>query len=119
MIDAIPFAHKPIKEKRHNKNLKEKQEEELLTTLPPPAPSQINAVGIAIDKVVQEFGLHNESLDQRLEIKHAMESACQHKLPGAAKSVSLSTCLSNSAKTSELGDTWFLESTVWILGKTL
>lgn len=54
----------------------------MLTTLPPPAPSQIHAVGDAIDRVVQEFGLHRENLDQRLEIKRVMESVFQHKLPG-------------------------------------
>ncbi|XP_060055460.1 terminal uridylyltransferase 7 isoform X2 [Erinaceus europaeus] len=80
-IESIAFAHKHIKEKRHKKNIKEKQEEELLTTLPLPTPSQINAIGIAIDKVVQEFGLHNENLEQRLEIKCIMENVFQHKLP--------------------------------------
>lgn len=54
----------------------------MLTTLPLPAPSQIHAVGNAIDRVVQEFGLHGENLDQRLEIKGVMESVFQHKLPG-------------------------------------
>uniref|UniRef100_A0A8C0LIH5 RNA uridylyltransferase n=1 Tax=Canis lupus dingo TaxID=286419 RepID=A0A8C0LIH5_CANLU len=78
LIESIAFAHKHIKEKRHKKNIKEKQEEELLTTLPPPTPSQINAIGIAIDKVVQEFGLHNENLEQRLEIKRIMENVFQH-----------------------------------------
>uniref|UniRef100_A0A8C6QWX2 Terminal uridylyltransferase 4/7 nucleotidyltransferase domain-containing protein n=1 Tax=Nannospalax galili TaxID=1026970 RepID=A0A8C6QWX2_NANGA len=82
LIESIPFAHKHIKEKRHKKNIKEKQEEELLTALPPPAPSQISAIGEAIDRVVQEFGLHSENLDQRLEIKHTMENVFQHKLPG-------------------------------------
>ncbi|EGW01115.1 Terminal uridylyltransferase 7 [Cricetulus griseus] len=92
LMDSIPFAHKHMKEKRHKKNLKEKQEEELLTTLPPPAPSQINAVGNAIDKVVQEFGLHNENLDQRLEIKHVMESVFQHKLPDCSLRLYGSSC---------------------------
>lgn len=92
LIDSIPFAHKHIKEKRHKKSLKEKQEEELLTTLPPPAPSQIHAVGSAIDRVVQEFGLHNENLDQRLEIKCAMESVFQHKLPDCSLRLYGSSC---------------------------
>ncbi|XP_051028780.1 terminal uridylyltransferase 7 [Acomys russatus] len=92
LIDSIPFAHKHIKEKRHKKNLKEKQEEELLTTLPPPAPSQIHAVGSAIDRVVQEFGLHNENLDQRLEIKHVMESVFQQKLPDCSLRLYGSSC---------------------------
>ncbi|XP_034365624.1 terminal uridylyltransferase 7 isoform X2 [Arvicanthis niloticus] len=92
LIDSIPFAHKHIKEKRHKKNLKEKQEEELLTTLPPPVPSQIHAVGSAIDRVVQEFGLHSENLDQRLEIKRAMESVFQHKLPDCSLRLYGSSC---------------------------
>nr|XP_048303596.1 terminal uridylyltransferase 7 isoform X2 [Myodes glareolus] len=92
LIDSIPFAHKHIKEKRHKKNLREKQEEELLTTLPPPTPSQISAVGSAIDRVVREFGLHSENLDQRLEIKHVMESVFQHKLPDCSLRLYGSSC---------------------------
>uniref|UniRef100_A0A8C3WDJ1 Terminal uridylyl transferase 7 n=1 Tax=Catagonus wagneri TaxID=51154 RepID=A0A8C3WDJ1_9CETA len=102
LIESIAFAHKHIKEKRHKKNLKEKQEEELLTTLPPPAPSQINAVGIAIDRVVQEFGLHNENLEQRLEIKHIMENVFQHKLPDCTLRLYGSSCSRLGFKTSDV-----------------
>uniref|UniRef100_A0A8B9S2C8 Terminal uridylyl transferase 7 n=1 Tax=Accipiter nisus TaxID=211598 RepID=A0A8B9S2C8_9AVES len=69
LIESVAFAHKHIKEKRHKKSLKEKQEEELLTALPPPTPSQIQAIGVAIENVVQEFGLNNEDLEERLNIK--------------------------------------------------
>lgn len=65
----------------------------MLTTLPPPTPSQIYAIGIAIDRVVQEFGLLNENLEQRLEIKQIMENVFQHKLPGIFKFVFLFSCL--------------------------
>nr|KAF6488254.1 terminal uridylyl transferase 7 [Rousettus aegyptiacus] len=92
LIESIAFAHKHIKEKRHKKNIKEKQEEELLTTLPPPTPSQINAIGTAIDKVVQEFGLHSENLEQRLEIKRIMENVFQHKLPDCSLRLYGSSC---------------------------
>nr|XP_034350566.1 terminal uridylyltransferase 7-like [Arvicanthis niloticus] len=92
LIDSIPFAHKHIEEKRHKKKLKEKQEEELLTTLPAPAPSQIHAVCSAIDRVVQEFGLHSENLDQRLEIKLVMESVIQNKLPDCSLRLYGSSC---------------------------
>ncbi|XP_010603803.1 terminal uridylyltransferase 7 isoform X1 [Fukomys damarensis] len=92
LIESITFAHKHIKEKRHKKNMKEKQEEELLTTLPPPTSSQISAVGIAIDKVVQEFGLHNENLEQRLEIKCIMEKVFQYKLPDCSLRLYGSSC---------------------------
>lgn len=61
---------------------KEKQEEQLLTALPPPAPLQIQAIGVAIEKVVQEFGLNSEDLEQRLRIKTEMENVLHQKLPG-------------------------------------
>lgn len=62
--------------------LKEKQEEQLLTTLPPPTPSQIQAIGVAIGNVVQEFGLNNEDLEQRSKINIMMETLLHQKLPG-------------------------------------
>ncbi|NWU48746.1 TUT7 uridylyltransferase, partial [Dromas ardeola] len=81
LIESVPFAHKHIKEKRHKKSLKEKQEEQLLTALPPPTPSQIQAIGVAIEKVVQEFGLNHEDLEERLNVKTVMENLLHQKLP--------------------------------------
>ncbi|NXH90350.1 TUT7 uridylyltransferase, partial [Edolisoma coerulescens] len=81
LIESVAFAHKHIKEKRHKKSLKEKQEEQLLTALPPPTPSQIQAIGVAIENVVQEFGLNNEDLEERLNIKTMMENLLRQKLP--------------------------------------
>ncbi|NXU51729.1 TUT7 uridylyltransferase, partial [Turnix velox] len=81
LIESVPFAHKHIKEKRHKKSLKEKQEEQLLTALPPPTPCQIQAIGFAIENVVQEFGLSNEDVEERLNIKTIMEDLLHQKLP--------------------------------------
>ncbi|XP_030368051.1 terminal uridylyltransferase 7 isoform X2 [Strigops habroptila] len=81
LIESVAFAYKHIKEKRHKKSLKEKQEEQLLTALPPPTPSQIKAIGVAIENVVQEFGLSNEDLEERLNIKTVMENLLHQKLP--------------------------------------
>lgn len=63
-------------------SLKEKQEEQMLSTLPPPTASQIKAIGVAIENVVQEFGLSNEDLEERLNIKTVMEGVLHQKLPG-------------------------------------
>ncbi|NXX76519.1 TUT7 uridylyltransferase, partial [Urocolius indicus] len=81
LIESIAFAHKHIKEKRHKKSLKEKQEEQLLNALSPPTPSQIQAIGVAIENVVQQFGLNNEDLEERLNIKTMMENLLHQKLP--------------------------------------
>ncbi|NWS67359.1 TUT7 uridylyltransferase, partial [Crotophaga sulcirostris] len=81
LIESVAFAHKHIKEKRHKKSLEEKQEELLLTALPPPTPSQIKAIDVAIENVVQEFGLNNEDLEERLNIKTLMENLLHQNLP--------------------------------------
>ncbi|XP_008935477.1 PREDICTED: terminal uridylyltransferase 7, partial [Merops nubicus] len=81
LIESVAFAHKHIKEKRHKKSLKEKQEEQLLTALPPPIPAQIQAIGFAIENVVQEFGLSNEDLEERLNIVTVMENLLRQKVP--------------------------------------
>ncbi|NXV80522.1 TUT7 uridylyltransferase, partial [Atlantisia rogersi] len=81
LIESVGFAHKHIKEKRHKKSLKEKQEEQMLTALPPPTPSQIQAIGVAIENVVQEFGLNDEDVEERLNIKTMMENLLCPKLP--------------------------------------
>ncbi|NXI97943.1 TUT7 uridylyltransferase, partial [Psophia crepitans] len=81
LIESVAFAYKHIKEKRHKKSLKEKQEEQMLTALPPPTPSQIQAIGVAIENVVQEFGLNNEDVEERLNVKTVMENLLCQKLP--------------------------------------
>ncbi|XP_061873952.1 terminal uridylyltransferase 7 isoform X2 [Colius striatus] len=81
LIESVAFAHKHIKEKRHKRSLKEKQEEQLLNALPPPTPWQIQAIGVAIENVVQQFGLNNEDLEERLNIKTVMENLLHQKLP--------------------------------------
>ncbi|OXB64801.1 hypothetical protein ASZ78_010394 [Callipepla squamata] len=81
LIESVAFAHKHIKEKRHKKSMKEKQEEQMLSALPPPAPSQIKAISVAIENIVQEFGLSNADLQERLKIRTIMEDLLRQKLP--------------------------------------
>nr|XP_009934745.1 PREDICTED: terminal uridylyltransferase 7 isoform X3 [Opisthocomus hoazin] len=102
LIESVAFAHKHIKEKRHKKSLKEKQEEQLLTALPPPTPSQIQAIGVAIENVVQEFGLNNEDLEERLNIKTVMESLLHQKLPECSLRLYGSSCSRFGFKTSDI-----------------
>ncbi|XP_037979959.1 terminal uridylyltransferase 7 isoform X2 [Motacilla alba alba] len=108
LIESVAFAHKHIKEKRHKKSLKEKQEEQLLTALPPPTPSQIRAISVAIENVVQEFGLNNEDLEERLNIKTMMENLLRQKLPECSLRLYGSSYSRFGFKTSDLNiDTQF------------
>ncbi|XP_074851247.1 terminal uridylyltransferase 7 isoform X2 [Carettochelys insculpta] len=102
LMESVIFAHKHIKEKKHKKNMKEKQEEELLTTLPPPTPSQIQAIGVAIENVVEEFGLNNDDLEERLKIKTTMEDVLHQKLPDCSLRLYGSSCSRFGFKTSDI-----------------
>ncbi|CAI9591881.1 unnamed protein product [Staurois parvus] len=102
LVDSISSAHKHIKEKRHKRNLREKREEELLTTLPPPNESQLQAIGIAINKVVQEHGLDEEDLVERLSTVSAMETLIQENLPGCSLRLYGSSCSRTGFKNSDL-----------------
>ncbi|XP_040396770.1 terminal uridylyltransferase 7 isoform X3 [Cygnus olor] len=102
LIESVAFAHKHIKEKRHKKSIKEKQEEQMLSTLPPPTASQIKAIGVAIENVVQEFGLSNEDLEERLNIKTVMEGVLHQKLPECSLRLYGSSCSGFGFKTSDI-----------------
>ncbi|XP_043920126.1 terminal uridylyltransferase 7 isoform X2 [Protopterus annectens] len=82
LIESITSAHKHIKEKRHKKNLQAKREEELLTSLPPPTVAQVQAAEVAIEKVVQEFGLSNTDVEHRCKIVQIMKEELEKKLRG-------------------------------------
>ncbi|XP_069481819.1 terminal uridylyltransferase 7 isoform X2 [Ambystoma mexicanum] len=86
-LESIPSAHKHIKEKRHKKNVTDKEEEQLLVTLPPPTVQQMKLIDLAIEKIVQRFGLNNEDLEKRLQIKSVMEKQIHHKLPDSSLSI--------------------------------
>ncbi|XP_068780593.1 terminal uridylyltransferase 7 isoform X2 [Struthio camelus] len=102
LIESVAFAHKHMKEKRHKKSIKEKKEEQLLTTLPRPTPSQIQAIGVTIENVVQEFGLNNKDLEERLKIKTTMENLLHQKLPEGSLRLYGSSCSRFGFKTSDV-----------------
>ncbi|XP_069817868.1 terminal uridylyltransferase 7 [Dendropsophus ebraccatus] len=102
LVDSISSAHKHMKEKRHKRNLKEKREEELLTNLPPPTLPQIQAIGIAINKVVQEHGLDEDDLAKRLSTVSAMENVIKDKLPGCSLRLYGSSCSKMGFRNSDL-----------------
>nr|XP_033783592.1 terminal uridylyltransferase 7 isoform X2 [Geotrypetes seraphini] len=102
LVESVASAYKHIKEKRHKKILKEKQEEELLTTLPLPPLSSIQAIGSAIDKVVKEFGLNHEDTENRFQVQRALENLIHQKLPDCSLRLYGSSCSKFGFKNSDL-----------------
>lgn len=80
-IENVQGAHKHIKEKRHKKNILEKQEENELRALPPPSAAQIAALGVTLANVAKEHGISQEDFLCRQEIVSEMEKIIQIKLP--------------------------------------
>ncbi|XP_075689115.1 terminal uridylyltransferase 4 [Rhinoderma darwinii] len=80
-IENVQGAHKHIKEKRHKKNILEKQEENELRALPPPSAAQIAALGATLVNAAKEHGISQEDFLSRQEIVTEMEKIIQIKLP--------------------------------------
>ncbi|KAM9324697.1 terminal uridylyltransferase 4 [Gastrophryne carolinensis] len=80
-IENLQGAHKHIKEKRHKKNILEKQEENELRALPPPSPAQLSALGLTLLKAAKDHGVSQEDFLSRQAIVDEMEKIIQIKLP--------------------------------------
>ncbi|XP_027432891.1 terminal uridylyltransferase 4 isoform X10 [Zalophus californianus] len=90
-IENIQGAHKHIKEKRHKKNILEKQEESELRSLPPPTPAQLAALSVAVIELAKEHGITDDDLRVRQEIVEEMSkvittflSECSLRLYGSS-----------------------------------
>ncbi|XP_054996688.1 terminal uridylyltransferase 4 isoform X5 [Sorex araneus] len=80
-IENIQGAHKHIKEKRHKKNILEKQEESELRSLPPPSPAHLAALSIAVIELAKEQGITDDDFRVRQEIVEEMAKVITASLP--------------------------------------
>ncbi|XP_035863191.1 terminal uridylyltransferase 4 isoform X3 [Sander lucioperca] len=89
-IENIQGAHKHIKEKRHKKNIMEKQEENELRALPRASAAQLRAVDAAVLETARQHGISEEDFEVRKAVVIRMEeiikkhlSACALRLYGS------------------------------------
>lgn len=80
-IENIQGAHKHIKEKRHKKNILEKQEESELRSLPPPSLAHLAALSVAVIELAKEQGITDDDLKVRQEIVEEMSKVVTTFLP--------------------------------------
>ncbi|XP_061860242.1 terminal uridylyltransferase 4 isoform X1 [Colius striatus] len=101
-IENIQGAHKHIKEKRHKKNITEKQEENELRALPPPSSSQLAALSFTLIEAANEQGISDDDFRIRQEIVNEMEKIIQQPLPDCSLRM-YGSCLTRFAfKTSDV-----------------
>uniref|UniRef100_A0A3Q3B5J2 Terminal uridylyltransferase 4/7 nucleotidyltransferase domain-containing protein n=1 Tax=Kryptolebias marmoratus TaxID=37003 RepID=A0A3Q3B5J2_KRYMA len=81
-IDNIQGAYKHIKEKRHKKNLVEKQEENELLAIPPPSAAQLRALDAAVLETARQHGISEEDFEVRRAVVSRMEETIKRNLPG-------------------------------------
>uniref|UniRef100_A0A8C0B3D2 Terminal uridylyl transferase 4 n=1 Tax=Buteo japonicus TaxID=224669 RepID=A0A8C0B3D2_9AVES len=86
-IENIQGAHKHIKEKRHKKNIMEKQEENELRALPPPSSAQLAALSFTLLEAANEQGISDDDFKIRQEIVNEMEKIIQQPLPAVYSDV--------------------------------
>ncbi|XP_008336747.1 terminal uridylyltransferase 4 isoform X3 [Cynoglossus semilaevis] len=101
-IENIQGAHKHIKEKRHKKNITEKQEENELRALPPPSAAQLKAVDAAVMATGQQHGISEEDFRVRQAVVIKMEEIIKRKLSACSLRL-YGSCLTRFAfKTSDV-----------------
>uniref|UniRef100_A0A087XAY0 RNA uridylyltransferase n=1 Tax=Poecilia formosa TaxID=48698 RepID=A0A087XAY0_POEFO len=89
-IENVHGAYKHIKEKRHKKNMTEKQEETELRALPAPSAGQLRAVDAAVMEMARQQGISERDFEERASVVARMEevikthlSACSLRLYGS------------------------------------
>nr|XP_061791065.1 terminal uridylyltransferase 4-like [Nerophis lumbriciformis] len=102
LIEHIQAAHKHIKEKRHKKNIMEKQEENELRALPPPSALQLRAIDKAVIEAAKQHGISEEDFEHRKDVVMRMENLIKKHLSDCSLSL-YGSCLTRFAfKTSDI-----------------
>uniref|UniRef100_A0A8C6DB70 RNA uridylyltransferase n=1 Tax=Moschus moschiferus TaxID=68415 RepID=A0A8C6DB70_MOSMO len=101
-IENIQGAHKHIKEKRHKKNILEKQEESELRSLPPPSLAHLAALSVAVIELAKEQGITDDDLKVRQEIVEEMSKVITTFLPECSLRLYGSSLTKFALKTSDV-----------------
>uniref|UniRef100_A0A3B5KEM8 Terminal uridylyl transferase 4 n=1 Tax=Takifugu rubripes TaxID=31033 RepID=A0A3B5KEM8_TAKRU len=101
-IENIQGAHKHIKEKRHKKNIMEKQEENELRALPPASAAHLRALDISIHRTMRQNGISEDDFGARKAVVTTMEEIIRRHLPACSLRLYGSTLTQFAFKTSDI-----------------
>ncbi|XP_054895394.1 terminal uridylyltransferase 4 [Poeciliopsis prolifica] len=101
-LESISHAFKHVRDKRHKKRAREKQEQLMLTEIMPPGPEHISAVTAALKAVVQEHGMNDEDVLKRESVVSVMQDVLLSVLPEIRLRLYGSSCTKFGFKDSDV-----------------
>ncbi|KAL0979932.1 hypothetical protein UPYG_G00191750 [Umbra pygmaea] len=102
LLDSVPAAQRHLRNKWHKRRAKERREEAMLTEITPPGPEQVEAVGVALESVVQEFGMSDQDVETRRQIVSNMQEVLAAVLPEVNLRLYGSSCTKFGFKDSDI-----------------